>query len=236
MLDYTIAAGRRVLRNIKLASLVLNLTMQAFSILYLVYILIRGSGIFAVNLGLLILSFVYLAFYCFTIGRRDKLLKRRIKMIFKWSKRGIKLVNLVIVLYALLTAKEPNNLDTIIFLFSIGCWVIDVAMEICFIIAKNWGMLLYEGLQADLEKISAPVTNTKNFFKRLVGKEVEEKPEPTKRRVLLEEMVANAKVEKKAAKLEKKAAKKAERLAKKNSQRVHAPALLEESAITEDEE
>ena len=239
MLDYTIAAGKRVLRNIKLTSLVLNLIMQVLSTFYLIYILARGRGVLVINLGLLLLSCAYLVFYCFTVKNRNKVLKHRIKLVFKWSKRGIRLVNLGIVLYALLTAKDGNNLDTVLFLLSVGCWVLDLAVEIFAILARNWGMLLYEGLQADIEAITTPVTATKNFFKRLAGKEVEEKPEPTKRRLLLDELVENAKAEKKNAKLEKKAAKKAEKLAakqaKKGIQSVHAPSVSEEVALSEDE-
>ncbi len=212
MLDYTIAAGKRVWRNIRLTSIVFNIAVQAISIFFLTYILLKGNGIFAINLLLLALSCGYLGFYCLALanGMKGKL-KRRVKQIFSWSKRAIKLVNLGIMLYAIFSAKDRTTMDVVIAVCSLGFWVLDLLFELLSMAVRSWGTLVFEGLKADAEKLATPVTATKNFFKKLTGQEVEEKPEPTKKRIFLDGLVEERRTEKVNEKLEKKLLKKQKR-------------------------
>ncbi len=244
MLDYTIAAGKRVWRNIRIASLILNLTTQIVAILYLTYILAIGSGILAINCILLAVSILYLLFFCITLKIKEKrVLKRRVKIIFKWSKRVIKLVNLATMLYAIITTKDSTSIDILLALVSIGFWALDILLEIISIVVRSWGLLLFEGLKTDFETVTAPINATKNFFKKVTGQEVAAPPPPTKRRLFLEKLVESGKIEKlknklrvkeenaqrkKEAKAEKKAAKEAEKQAKRNP----APSVEEETAFT----
>ncbi len=246
MLDYTIAAGKQVWKNIKLLSRIVNIVMQAISILFLLYITIFGDSILPITLALLTLSVAYLVFYCVTLANsKKKTLKKVVKTIFKWSKRAIKLINLVIMVYTIASADQQHALDMLLTVFSVIFWVLDILLEVACIIVKSWGLLLYEGLKTDFEKIAAPVTGTKNFFKKLTGQEVEEKPEPTKRRIFLDGLVEAAKKEKaekkqadkqlkKQQKQTKKEEKKAEKLAKKQSKRDPAPTVEDEAAVTDD--
>ncbi len=236
MLDYTLAAGNRVWRNIRRTSLTFNIVMQVISILYLTYILFRGTGIVAINLILLTLSCGYLAFYCCTLamGLKGKV-KFTVKQVFKWSRRAIKLVNLGITLYAILTTPSPEALDTVLAITTLGIWVIDLFIEIASLVIRNWGMLIYEGLKADVEKATMPLTATKNFFKKMTGQEVEEKPAPTKRRLFLDKLVGERKRARREEKLAKKEEKLAAKQAKKESQRTPTPPILEETAVSNDE-
>ncbi len=257
MLDYTRAAGRKIWRDIKCISLGLNLTTLVFSIIYLLYVLVTGTGIFAVNLSLLILSFAYLGFFCFTLSYGTKKeLDRKVKIAFRWSKRLIKLYNLGVVIYGFAAAKEHTTVGVLLTVFLIVCWILDLIAEIASYVFNSWWKLMYAGLEADIEKVTTPVTATKNFFKKLTGQEVEEKPAPSKRRVFLDKMVEEERVEKQNKKLEeafleqqkkqmreerrqaekeeRKAEKRAAKEAKKASKRVPAPTADEEIAPTND--
>ncbi len=258
MLDYTIVAGQRVWRSIKRISLVFNIVTQLVSMLVLAYIIITKSGFLPLNATLLAISAAYFIFYCITVSEKEKkVLKRRVKQFFKWSKRGIKLVNLGVMLYALATAKNPSAIDIVLACFSLACWALDIIFEIAAIIVKGWGQLMFEAVKADVEVTMAPFTATKNFLRGLTGKEEEVPPPPTKRRILLDELVAERKAElarkkaeqkielsqiKQAAKIAKaelkkveKAERKAEKLAKKQAKKgTPTDEALEETAISEE--
>ena len=64
-----------------------------------------------------------------------------------------------------------------------------------------------EALHADVAFVTKPVGFVKDAFNKIRGKEVEEKPEPTKERKYLDDLVQNIKDEKAAKKAEEKAAK-----------------------------
>ncbi len=241
MLDYTIAAGKKVWNNIKILSLVLNLTVQAVSILILLYTMICGDGVLGVSIALLVLSVAYMAFYCTSLKISiKKELKRRIKIIFKWSRRAIKLVNLGIMLYIFLGMKNPSMLDTVLLITSIGFWVLDLLVELAAIIVRSWGLLLFEGIKTDFANVTKPFRATGNFFNKMVGKEVAPEQPPNKYRTQLDELVAIAQAEKRSAKVEQKAEKKQRKLEKKaailaaklakNASRIPDPSLVEEIA------
>ncbi len=262
MLDYTIVAGQRVWQNIKRISLWFNILTQIVSILVLVYITATKSGLLPLNITLLVLSVAYFVFYCTTVreAKKNKQIRTRIKTFFKWSKRGIKLVNLGVMLYALISAKEPSALDIVLVSFSLGFWVLDILFEVAAKIVKGWGELMYEAVKADIEITIAPFTATRNFFRGLTGKEeAPPPPPPTKNRLLLDELVAQRKAElarkkeehkielaqikqaaklaaqdlKQAQKAEKKANKLAKRQAKKGKPQTDDE-LWEETAATEE--
>ena len=64
-----------------------------------------------------------------------------------------------------------------------------------------------EALHADVEFVTKPVNAVKDTFSKILGKEVDEKPEPTKARLYLDDLVQTAKEEKSEKKAEAKAAK-----------------------------
>ncbi len=258
MLDYTIVAGQKVWQSIKRISLVFNIATQLVAMLVLVYIIAAGTGFLPLNGALLAISAAYFIFYCITVREKEKKeLKRRVKLFFKWSKRGIKLINLGVMIYALATAKNPTAIDIVLVCFSLGCWALDIVFEIAAIVVKGWGQLMFEAVKADVEVTLAPFTATKNFLRGLTGKEEEAPPPPTERRILLDRLVAERKAElakkkeaqkielsqlKQAAKIAKselkqveKAEKKASKLAKKRAKKGEPIAeVLEETAISEE--
>ncbi len=235
MLDYTIVAGQRVWKSIQRISLVFSIITQIVSMLFLGYVTFEGNGFFPLNITLLVLSAAYFIFYLATITQKG-VLRTRVKIFFKWSKRGIKLVNLGVMLYALLSASDRSTLDIILAFLSFGCWALDILFEIAAAFIKSWGKLMKEALIADVESI--PIVN--RFFTRA------EEETPNKQRVLLDELVAERKAavalkkqEERAAEAQKKAdekfaKKEGKRAAKLAKRKAKVPELLEEVAITEE--
>ena len=86
-------------------------------------------------------------------------------------------------------------------------WVLRVVLEVIKIVLTGRTELFMEALSADVEFVTKPVNAVKDTFKKLMGKEVEEKSEPSKDRHYLDGLVKNAKDEKSAKKAEEKAAK-----------------------------
>ncbi len=250
MLDYTVVAGKQVWKNITVFSRIINIVSQAISILFLLYISIWGNSVLPITLTLLVISVAYLIFYCIMLAKSEqKELKKVVATVVKWCKRAIKLVNLGITIYAVASASGENTLDILLTVFSVFFWVLDILLEIVCIIVKGWGLLLYEGLKADVEKITEPVNSTKNFFKKLTGQEIEEKPEPTKRRLYLDGLVEEYQKEKAEKKQEEKETKKRQRQEKREQKKrekqeareqkkkgkTAQPDPQEEVAATEDE-
>ncbi len=236
MLDYTIVAGQRVWRSIQRVSRVFNILAQLIAILFLAYTTFEGWGFFPLNVTLLTLSAAYFIFYCATAFTK-KGLRRGVKRFFQWSKRGIKLVNLGVTLYALFSNGARTNLDVLLACVSLGCWALDILLEILAAIVKSWGRLMKEALLADIENI--PIVN------RFLTKPQEGEEEPSKERALLDGLVAERKEtlavkkrEEKAALAQKKQdakqAKKEEKQAKKLAKRQEKRGeVLDETAITE---
>lgn len=217
MLDYTQVAGKKIYSDVRKISLVCSVLTQLFYIFYLIYALGASVGIFPVNLVMLVLSSTYFAFFVYNhVYGTKRLLAKTVGEAFKWCKRLIKLLNLGIMVYGIVvTAVEPDPLSVILTVVMAVLWLADILLEITVIIVKNWCMLLYESLKADVEFITKPAASVGNFFKKLSGKEVDEPTPPTKKRLYLDELVEEFRTEKKDKKLEEKYLKQREKEEKK---------------------
>ncbi len=204
MLDYTIVAGQRVWRSIRRISLTFNVLTQIVSILVLVYTIVMKSGLMPVNVTLLVISSLYFIFYCATVRKgKRKRVHKRVKIFFKWSKRGIKLVNLGIMIYALVCAKDPTPWDIAMPCASMGMWVLDIAFEIAAKVVKGWGELMFEAVKADVDSIIAPFSATTNFLRGVSSEESAlASAKPSKERLMLDDLVAVRKAELKKKKAE----------------------------------
>lgn len=239
MFDYTRAAARKIKQDIDKIALGLSISTQLLSILYIFYVLLFGGGSFAVKLTLLLITVAYFVFFCYaTKNGLKKRHLRKVTLAFQWSKRFIKLVNLGMIIYGFANATY-TTFSLLLVAFSILSWGLDVIIGIISFVMTTWLQLFFTGIEADLEeykkKITAPFTATGNFFKRMVGKEVEvEQPNPTKQEQLLTEMVMTEREKRALEKQRKKEEKRMEKLAKKKAQRNHAPSIDDEIAPTED--
>ncbi|MBQ3019342.1 MAG: hypothetical protein IJD77_01970 [Clostridia bacterium] len=243
MFDYTKTAVNKIVADFKKFFHRFSVCAQIVYIAYLIYALFANTELWIINTILLVISVAYFIFFLIATAKdADKKLKKRVKTIFTRCKQVIKLFTLGVMLYGIWqTSTHVDPLSVILTALMIVGWVLQILFEVIFTFFLNKVNFVWEAVQADREEITKPVKNIGNFFKRITGKEIEEEKEPTKNRLLLDDMVEeyrekkseekNAKKRaKKQAKLEEKIAKKQ---AKKKNKRVPAP--IEELASAEDE-
>ena len=215
MLDYTKTVIQKIKSDFNALVALFQFATQAFYILYLTYALIKGTGILWVNLILLGLSLAFFAFSVFLkIGKLEpnKQAGKRVKQVYIWSKRVIKLYPIGLMTYTVYaTTQSVDTLSVILTALMIVGWVLGIVFElITYFLVSRFEFIL-EGVKADFEGVS----KVTNFFKRLKGEEVKEPLPPTKHRRWLDEKVAQTRAVRAQEKEERKAeAKRQKRQAK----------------------
>lgn len=210
MLDYTKAALKQITEDFKKVDLVRNVLTQILYIFYLGYAIFIKSGNFTVNLILFVLSVGYFAFFIWATGQEQthRKMQKVVFTIYVRCKQLIKLFTLGVMLYGVWIATEQvTPLGVILSALMIVGWVLQIVFEILIKFFSKRANLLIEGLEADYENMTKPARKVGNFFKKVSGKEIEEK-EPTKARLFLEQKVEEEQVAKKNEKLEGKYVKK----------------------------
>ena len=252
MLDYTKAAIKQIAEDFKKIDLVRNVLTQILYIFYLGYAIFIKSGNFTVNLILFVLSVGYFAFFIWATGQENskKKMQKVVETIYKRCKQLIKLFTLGVMLYGVwIAAENVTPLGMILSALMIVGWVLQIVFEIIIKFFSKRINLLIEGLEADYEGMTKPARKVGNFFKKVTGKEVEEK-EPTKARLFLEQKVEEEHAAKKNEKLEGKYVKKrdkknakqhkkdnklAAKAAKKQAKADKRAAKADEAAVAKDE-
>jgi hypothetical protein len=249
MLDYTRGALNKVLEDFKKIALAVNIGVQVFSILYLVYALIARTGFFAVNLVLLALTVAYFLFFLimeFTNGAKKT--RKIVREIYSWGKRVIKAFTIGLTTYGLfVVTRDFNPLSLFLLLMMVLGFILDILF--CFIIRFLTAEieLIITGVKLDVEEIKKPIQAVGNFFKRIKGEEVAPAPVLTKREQKMHDLLTQhttqmreqRQSEKERIKAEKLNAKKSKKIAKKSVQRIPAPKKNEndgETAVTLSEE
>ncbi len=191
---------KKLWKTIKVASFIVSLLTQLYYIFQLVYTIVQGSGetILGIDIAMLVISALYLGFFCYASWKGEKQLQKTIKVAFKWGKRLIKIVNLGIMLYLLLNAPRLDMWDTLVTVFSIVMWVLDFLMAIISIIVKKAFRAIIEKIDVDMGGVKA---STGKFFKKFTKKGRAElaaaanappAEEPTETEVAATEAVAEA--------------------------------------------
>ncbi|MBQ7368302.1 MAG: hypothetical protein IJW60_01170 [Clostridia bacterium] len=215
MFDYTMTALQKIKNDFLKIIFACNVFIQVLYVAYLIVALCVGAGNAVVNGILLGLSSLYLGFYLvmnFRESRGAKQTKKIVELIYKWSKRLIKVYTLAAAIYAIiLTEGNANHFTVLITAFMLVGFVLQILLEIVYRLVVSRLTLLIEGIKADV----APVTKTVNFFKKLKGDEIEAEPEKSKQREWLDKKV----VVYRAARAEEKAAKKLALKEKKAAQK-----------------
>ncbi len=251
MFDYTKAALNKLKDDFKKLALICNIGVQISTILYLLYSVCIGSGVFIANLLLLILAVGYFIFFLYvTKTEGKKQLKKLVKQIYKWCKLLIKPITIGVAVYDLFTASEYSPISTLLVAIMIIGWAIQILFEFIYKLISIRVEFFIEALKADVENITKPFQTVGNFFKKVTGKETEEEvKEPSKHRLWLDKTVASmrsAREEKKsadklAAKEQKRAAKQAKkqekldrRAAKKRSATDETDSVADTIAVSND--
>ena len=236
MLDYTKTVVQKIKSDFNALVALFQFATQVFYILYLAYALIKGTGHLWVNLVLLAIS---LAFLGFSIALKTGYIKskkqtsRRVKTVFAWTKRLIKLYPIGLMVYTVYaTTQNVDTMSVLLTALMIVGWVLGIVFElITYFLVSRFEMIM-EGVKADFEGVS----KVTNFFKRLKGEEVQEPLPPTKHRQWLDKKVseeraarerekAERKAEEKRKKQQSKLEKKLAKRGKKLPQTVNTPAI-----------
>ncbi len=220
MLDYTKMAIKQTVSDLKKTDYIRNVATQIIYIIYLIYTLIVGTGILALNIVLLVISTSYFVFFLTmtSAGKtpEGKNVKKTGTAVYVWTKRLIKLFTLGVAVYGICTAVERVSAVSVILaaLMIVG-WILQIIFEVLIKILTNRVNFILEGLEADLDNMLKPVRSVGNFFKKVTGKEVAPPKELTKNQLKLKEKVELYRAEQKKKKEEERLRREAEKSAAK---------------------
>lgn len=218
MLDYTKMAIKQTVSDLKKTDYIRNVATQIIYIIYLIYTLIVGTGILALNIVLLVISTSYFVFFLTmtSAGKtpEGKNVKKTGTAVYVWTKRLIKLFTLGVAVYGICTAVERVSAVSVILaaLMIVG-WILQIIFEVLIKILTNRVNFILEGLEADLDNMLKPVRSVGNFFKKVTGKEVAPPKELTKNQLKLKEKVELYRAEQKKKKEEERLRREAEKSA-----------------------
>lgn len=218
MLDYTKMAIKQTVSDLKKTDYIRNVATQIIYIIYLIYTLIVGTGILALNIVLLVISTSYFVFFLtMTFAGKTpegKNVKKTGTAVYVWTKRLIKLFTLGVAVYGICTAVERVSAVSVILaaLMIVG-WILQIIFEVLIKILTNRVNFILEGLEADLDNMLKPMRSVGNFFKKVTGKEVAPPKELTKNQLKLKEKVELYRAEQKKKKEEERLRREAEKSA-----------------------
>ena len=228
MLDYTRALLNKTVKDVSSAVTVFHFGMQTVYIAYLIYLLLTPNKIWYLHLPLLAIS---IAFFIYDVisskaiiaiknerpNRSGKKLhkqrlfnakrsKAQVTKIKFYSSHVIKLFVLASAFYPIIVAPDTvHPLSVMCTTVMVLLWILLVILEVAKIMLEARKDMFMEALQADFETVTKPITNLKDTINKVMHKEVEEKPEPSKNRVRLDELVQVYREEKAERKAEAKA-------------------------------
>ena len=224
MLDYSLTAFQKIKKDFLRIKRFFDVVIPLFPIAFLTYSVITTaidkSFMVWVNALSLLLAVAYYIFHLFvTFRKTDKELKKAVKTAYKICVRAIKFFTLAVTLYGLwISIDDVNPLSMILTILSLVGWLLQVVLDIILHIINSYANFIKEAIMADIEELKKPVTTVSNFFKKMTGKEVEEK-EVSKTREKLDELVSERKEEIKNLKMEAKEQKKQEKLEERERRR-----------------
>ena len=196
MFDYTKAAIVQTINDLKRLFYVIGLCTQIIYIAFLIYSLVTGAGIFAVNAILAVLSIAYLVFHLVTTkfgkdpdAKECKRLKKSGKELMKWLKRALRLVTITFAFIEIFSTDTPDTLSVILSAFMVIGWVAEILFDFIIKILTNRYRFIMDGLELDIDEITKPFKNVGNFFKKMTGQEVAPEKELTKNQIYLKESV-----------------------------------------------
>lgn len=209
MLEYTKAAINTTVSDLKAFFYYFSVASQSIYAIYLIYAIFATAGNLAVNIILLAVAILYLAFYIATHGMDTKHMKR-VRCITKRSytcfKLMMKALTLGLTIYSIYaTSTHVTALSVILAALTAVSWLLQVIFELTVYFFESRASFIMAGIEADWERLTKPVETVGNIFKKLTGGEVvEENSEPTRARRRLDIKVSEAREERARKKQEKK--------------------------------
>ena len=229
MFKYTKAAISKTIDDIKNVFHFFGFLLAFIQVPFGIYNLATDSGIFVVNLIMLILSTSYCILYLIAgkmyggddkeKKKKGKRVKAKGKQIIRWIKRPVQLYNFAVIIYGLFLFTPENLLflpiKLLLIVFQIIFFIISLFIDLLVIIFERRKKFFEEAINADVNELKEPTRKTGNFFKKLVGKEPTPEPEQTRTERILDEYIEEQNREKEQVKTTKKEEKRAEKQAKR---------------------
>lgn len=208
MLKYTRAAFSRIVKDLKLLTLIITVIMQSFMIAYLTASIILDKGNLIVNAILLGLTAVNFIFYLVTYGRNSRLMKKvkgRVSRTYSVAKLSVNAISLASVIYSIYVgASDITGFTMVMTPLMIILWVMQVLFQLTRAYVENRKDLLMDGIQMDFEIVVKPYMKVRNAVHDFFGDEREDEDVVSrKNRAVLEaqaEADGIAKKEKRASK------------------------------------
>ena len=189
-LGHTKAAFRLIGEELKTFAFIANLIAQITMLGYLTYNLITSSGLWYINLALLVISLVYFTFSIITrVKEVQKKTQAEVKRALKWTKRVLKLYPIGIALYSLFLA--TSNLTPIALISPIVitvAWLLDIIINVLYLIIEARATLIMDSLAEDFQRW--PVVG--NWARQLANNQDNE---PNEKMDVIREMAAAEKAE-----------------------------------------
>lgn len=194
MFDYTRMIISQTVTDVKRVFYGYQILAQLVYIAYLIYALIAGTGIWYANAALLLLACSYFIFFLSTTdyGRTPdgKVLKRKVKTGYVWSKRFIRLFTISAAIYDIATTDSTNTISTLLTALMIVSWMLEVLLEVILRIIESRFDLIKEAIEADVDTLLKPIKTVGNFFKKATGQELPPEQEPSKKRKWLDKKLS----------------------------------------------
>lgn len=162
MFDYSFAAFKLLEDDFKKWVKFFRIAFSVFSFLYLTYVLILEKGIFLVNVILAAMYIMYTTFELITLKKKVTNGTRNLTATgYRWAKLLLKAVTLASTLYNIYVATiDFDGISIILATLTIIVWVLQVLLELVYLILKPRIKLLCAGVLTDVK----PIINAHNLF------------------------------------------------------------------------
>ena len=180
MFEYTKLVFNQTVDDIKKISTVAQFATQSIYVAYLIYAVAVGTGIIGVNIGLLAISALYLAFSVIMkvkeIKKTDDKIKKNVKKAYKIAKHIIQIPTLAVAIITLATLESDHITFSLLFtvLMVIG-YVVSILLSVITSIVESRAKKFMVAIEADIE----PIMKVINGVRKLKGDKIDE-PEPDK--------------------------------------------------------
>lgn len=161
MVDYSKAAIKIILDDLKKWSKIFKIGFSIFTLVYFIYTFVMEKGNIYVNVVLISLYVIYTLFELITYKKAIKKTKKIIARGYKWLKLLIKAFTLSSTLYGIYVAtSNVDGISIILATLMIIVWILQVLLEIIVLVIEPKVKLVIAGVLTDAK----PIINMHNFF------------------------------------------------------------------------
>ena len=201
MFKYTRFLFNETVEDVRRLYRIFTISTQVIYIAYLIAALIIPLGYPIANACLLPLSVGYFIFFIVSLTserfKSDKTAKTRVKKYYTFLKNIIQLGVIAASVYDIIISEDGKYISVkmLITALMVIFFIAQITLQIITSALEKRFALFVEALKADLEFITNPIEEGKNFKRALLGEDPIKKKDPTDARIKLEKMYAEERVE-----------------------------------------